>query len=294
MGEFGTNTLTLARALSPVYLDHLANNQSLFSPEPPSTVSVCQTMQDEQQSPNNLQVSPNPGNISPDQSVDLISSKSIKNVGIPEENGSHNQMGISPICESTAVTTQSCWSTASADDTFLQGFQSLNGTVTFQQFPPAPNSMFSAGLPGMNVPPPQRRAITANHNNSLRQNPNIVINNAKGYNWNTNAPQQTTFSGQQNPATLSPWGNMQQQNQQRRSVPNINALNPVKKGSFHQIPPSSFIAPSKFRRSTSFPGQIHQASLGIKPGFDYQSYDDLHRDGINSVMYNQVSIQNYN
>lgn len=311
MGDFGLDTISNVRALSPVDFDQLANNQSLFASDPFPSVCGGQIMQDDtllekpaskQQSPKQLPVSIGQGNSTSEQNGDIVTNT--VNGGLSEEK--KNDMSLSSVTQlsiglsepsTTVVTSLSSapnfWSTASADDTFVHGFQSLNGTVTFQQFPPAPNSVMNASFTGqhmsMNVPPPQRRAITAHHNFPQRQSPNVMLNNAKSYpNW-SNAPQ-TSWSSQQNPATLSPWGNVQP-NHQRRSVPNINALAPMKRATnFPQIPQSSFIAPSKFRRSTSFPGQIQQAALGMKPQFEYQAYDDLHRDGMNSVVFNQVRV----
>ncbi|XP_046576897.1 cytoplasmic polyadenylation element-binding protein 2-like isoform X1 [Haliotis rubra] len=315
MGDFGLDTITNVRALSPVDFDQLANNQSLFASDPFPSVCGGQIMQDDtllekpaskQQSPKQLPVSIVQGNSTSEQNGDIVTNT--VNGGLSEEK--KNDMSLSSVTQlsiglsepsTTVVTSLSSapnfWSTASADDTFVHGFQSLNGTVTFQQFPPAPNSVMNASFTGqhmsMNVPPPQRRAITAHHNFPQRQSPNVMLNNPKSYpNW-SNAPQ-TSWSSQQNPATLSPWGNVQP-NHQRRSVPNINALAPMKRATnFPQIPQSSFIAPSKFRRSTSFPGQIQQAALGMKPQFEYQAYDDLHRDGMNSVVFNQASRSEYN
>jgi hypothetical protein len=61
-------------------------------------------------------------------------------------------------------------------------------------------------------------------------------------------------------------------------MPNMNPF--LKKSNLsQQFSNQTFIAPSKFRRSTSFPGQMHQAAL-MKPNFDMSAIDDLQRDSV--------------
>lgn len=310
MGEYGLTLNSHVRCISPVDFNQLSYNQCSLSTE----VSPPRKMQDEsllekyaatkqaQQLPtanhenglNNsdqiirnddsvLRKGPTDGSspISEDKKNELLNTVSPLQLGLSEP-------------PATVVTSHSSappnyWSSPTADETFLQGFQSLNGTVTFQQFPPAPNAVFNAGVsPHMGltnaVPqhPPNvipRRAITAHHNfPQNRQQPNAIINNSKSYPAWSSAPQQSSWSGQNNQqTTLSPWGSVVQQ--QRKSMPNMNPVAPIKKPNFpHHINPSVF-SPSKFRRSTSFPGQIHHAALN-KSNLDYTGADDNHRENI--------------
>ncbi|KAK6185791.1 hypothetical protein SNE40_007944 [Patella caerulea] len=300
MGEFGIETTNI-RALSPVDFDQLSNNQYFFAPDP---VPVRGKMQDDALLDKTAAISKQAQQIpvstnGSDQNEDSLLKKMNNGVTTFSEEKicvpTVSQVRISEPTTSAPTTLSSAqgyWSSAPADDTFVQGFQSLNGTVTFQQFSPSTNAtnmsnvMFNTGYPGQvgvslaQQSQSQRRAITAHHNFPQRQ-PNILINNAKSYpNW-SNAPVQS-WSGQQNQATLSPWTNVQQQ---RRSVPNINALGPMKKPNFQHvsnIQQSSMVAPSKFRRSTSFPGQIQQAAMGMKQPFEYSGFEDLQnqREGV--------------
>lgn len=114
---------------------------------------------------------------------------------------------------SAASVVPSFWSTASPEDTFLQGFQSLNGTVTFQQFPPNPSTLFGTGittaphLGGLGhmaaqqqATAPQRRAITAHHNfqqqqqQQQRQQASLLLNNSKTYPAWSSAPQPSLWT----------------------------------------------------------------------------------------------------
>ena len=317
MGDYGFGLNSNVRALSPVDFNQLTNNQSLFSPEPVAT--HAHTMQDEtllseksavkQQQQPQQHSSPNPSENGGDphledsmlrknkvdgQHVSQEEKKNNNNVNDSVVNSvanSLNQLGLSEPTStviSSLATTPSFWSTATADDTFIQGFQAINGQVTFQNFPPAPNPMFNTNLApqlGLNVPqqqPPQRRAITGHHNQyqpqRQHQQSNLFMNNTKTYpTWSSAPAQQQSSWSQQNQQTLNPWGNIQQQ---RRSVPNLNPIGaPVKKPPSHhqQTNSSMMISPSKFRRSTSFPGQMQQSAIGTKPVLDFPGLDD-HRD----------------
>ena len=257
------------------------------------------------------QLSPNPESNHSDQSLEESLIRKAKSEGsspVPEEKkndsnsinsvtSSLQQLGLSE--PSTTIMTSlasapSFWSTATADDTFIQGFQALNGQVTFQNFPPAPNALFNSNLApqlNLNVPQqqaPQRRAITAQHNFQQQrqhaQQSNLFLNNTKTYPTWSSAPQQSSWSAQQNQTNLSPWGNIQQQ---RRSVPNLNPISaPVKKNNPHHHQ-SVMISPSKFRRSTSYPGQMQQAAIGTKPTFELSGLDD-HREGNSMLNFQQV------
>ncbi len=322
MGDYGFGLNSNVRALSPVDFNQLTNNQSLFSPEPHG-----HTMQDEtlleKAVVKQQQLSPN-GDQNGDQSLE----ESLLRKAKEGQNGSHeekknmnnnvndsvvnsvanslNQLGLSEPTSTAVIsslaTTPSFWSTATADDTFIQGFQALNGTVTFQNFPPAPNPMFNTNMTpqqhqlGLNhVPPqqqpPQRRAITGQHQQHQHNYPqrhqqsNLFLNNTKTYPTWSSAPQQSSWS--QNQQTLNPWGGIQQQ---RRSVPNLNPIGaPVKKPQSHHqaVNSSMLISPSKFRRSTSFPGQIQQSAIGTKPTLDFPVMDE-HREANSMLGLHQV------
>ncbi|CAL1525947.1 unnamed protein product [Lymnaea stagnalis] len=189
-----------------------------------------------------------------------------------------------PITWSAASTSAS---TLTPEETYVHGITSLNsGAVTFQQF--SSLSMNSAtGIYNSNVAfPPTQAAILAQHgrraitghsgvNNIPRQQTNLMVNTCSNPkilpNWNNS--HQASWSTQPSQATLYPPWNVQQ----RRSVPNMSALAPavVKKQTIQQqLQHSSFIVPSKFRRSTSFPGQI-QASVGVKNPYDFTTFDDV-------------------
>ncbi|XP_064604027.1 cytoplasmic polyadenylation element-binding protein 2-like isoform X2 [Liolophura sinensis] len=316
MGDYGFGLNTNIRALSPVDFDQLSNNQSLFSPDFDSP----RTMQDETllekpAAKQSQQLSPN---TTSNGSHQILIEDSVSKRGKTENSSPVNdekkseplssvssplQLGLSEhgtsINTSLASAPANFWPTATPagpDDTFLQGFQALNGTVTFQHFPPAPNTVFNTNLPphmGMNVPQQQphqpRRAITGHHNfpqnQRQHQQSNMILNNSKSYPTWSSAPQQTpSWTGQQNQATLSPWGGIQQQH--RRSAPNLqgNPMASLKKNfpqnlNHHH---SSIIAPSKFRRSTSYPGHIQQGQVGSKQSYEISGIDDFHRDGIPS------------
>lgn len=290
MGDYG---LSLASNLSGIQAK-LQNKLQFSSESPPST----RTMQDEinDRSVNKqLQQSDKSNNNSNNQNGDLnrVSKSENSNIHFPlidEKRLSNPLQGLDQPSTSTAVITShsttdtGLWSNSTADDSYLQGYQSLNGTVAFQQFPPAPNSIYSTGISshmGVNHMPqnPQRRAITAQHNfQNQRPQPSMLLNsNAKPFssNWST---QQQQWSTQNQPPTMASWNSMTQPGQ-RRSMPNMNPF--LKKSSIsQQFSNQTFLAPSKFRRSTSFPGQMHQATM-MKPNFDHMSaIDDLQRDSV--------------
>jgi hypothetical protein len=311
MGDYGFGSNSNVRALSPVDFNKLTNNQSLFSPEP-------HTMQDEtlleKPAVKPQQMSPNP-ETNGDQSLDdsLIrkpksdgqnetqEEKINANDSVNQVANSLGQLGLSEQSAvnviSSAINTPSFssdsnfWSLATADDTFLQGFPAMNGAVTFQSnfAAPAPNALFNANVApqlGMNMHhggQNQRRAITGQHNYiPQRHQPNIFLNNTKTYPTWSSAPTQSAWP-QPSQAPMNPWGNMQQQQQQqRRSVPNMNPVGAPQNKKSHpngQAFPSSLISPSKFRRSTSFPGQMQHTGLGNKHNLDCPSIAEDHRDG---------------
>lgn len=338
MGDFGLQIDKYVRALSPVDFDQLAdiNNQSFFTDPLPLSDKMQDDTLLEKSSAKQTTLSPNPLQTNGTEQLEDESSKTMKNglsVNSTEEkksdilNSSPLHLGLStadhtvPNVNVTPVSLSSSagldlnqWSSAPADDTFFQGFQSINGTVTFQQFPSAPNSVLGQSTPGFHSvshvgvsgphqqPSSARRAITAHHNFPQRQ-ANIMLNNhPKSYqNWSSNAHQPpVTWPGQQGQATLCPWASMPPQHQ-RRSVPNVSTLTPLsmKKQSIqhqiqqHQHQQQTLLAPPKFRRSTSFPGQIHQATAGIKQ-LDLNTSDDvgIHREGL--VTYQVRVFPNYN
>ena len=322
MGDYSVNINANVRALSPVDFDQLANNQSLFSPEH----SPRDTMQDEtlleKSSVNNAkqqQLSSNNGpsgdhNINdsivgkPKSEENDVSSEDKKNDLINSVASSLNQLGLSDTnhangSNGTPVTsslggvgaTPSFWSAATADDTFLQGFQTLNGVnggLPYQNFSPNPNALFNANMPPqmgmnqMNVPPQQssqRRAITGQHNVNFpqaqqqqqrqHQQTSLYMNNTnKTYPTWSSATQQNSWS-QQGQTPMSPWNNIQQQ-QRRTGVPNMNPIGAQVRKNLQSMNSSFGISPTKFnRRTTGFPGHM-PPPMGNKPGLDISNFED--------------------
>lgn len=330
MGDYSFGLNQNTRSLSPVDLTQLASNQSLFSDQATSGIM----MHDEtlvEKAGQHQQLSPHMPNMpNGDHKVDHHLEEQFRKIspcpdvpnGIYDEKkpnsltdvtNSLSQLGLSePNSAVINSSAPSFWSTATADDTFVQGFQTLNGTVTFQNFPPASNqqAMFNTNMApqgptpaqlGLNVPqqqPPQRRAITGQHNNGYgphtgfpqqqRQSSNPFLNNSKSYPAWSSAPhpqQQQSWSAvanqqpQQNQSpALNPWGNAQNVQQQRRSMPSMNPMAPNKK----PVAPSMLISPTKFRKSMSFPGQMQPSAIGTKPALDFPGLDE-HRDGGNML-----------
>ena len=321
MGDYGLGLNSNVRALSPVDFNQLTNNQSLFSPEPiphnSNNHHQNYTMQDETLVDKNgvkqHQISSNNTDNSSDQNHDVDINRKSKNDGsspsfddkknvdaVSSVTTSLSQLGLSSdpngAVISSLASAPNFWSTATADDTFIQGFP-VNGTVTFQNFPPAHNQLYNSNMaPQIGIsmaqqqPPPQtqRRAITAHHNfpQSQRQQQNMYLNNKSYPQWSSAPQQQQSSWSQQTQNTLSPWANIQQQ--QRRSVPNLNPIGaPMKKPpTHHPMNSSMMISPSKFRRSTSYPGHL-QAAIGTKPGLDIAGLDD-HRDANSMLNFHQV------
>ncbi|XP_074642587.1 cytoplasmic polyadenylation element-binding protein 3-like isoform X2 [Tubulanus polymorphus] len=254
--------------------------------------------QPQQQGQPAAQQSPN-GDAHPEQnSEDLLIRKSVSQNDeyVPDDRKidavtSPLQLGLSAEPNNTmlnSIAAPSFWSTATADDTFIQGFPAAMNGVTFQNFPPTHNALFNANMAGpqigaVNAPQqqaPQRRAITGQHTAGFppnmpqrQQQSNLFYNSSKTYPTWSSAPQQSaTWTGPQS-QQMSPWGSMQQQ---RRSVPNMNPIGAQLQQQKKNMGPSSVvISPSKFRRSTSFPGQMQQTAIGTKP-FDLTAADDQH------------------
>lgn len=291
MGDYG---LSLASNISGIQ-GKLQSNKIEFSTETSST----RTMQDEitDRSMNKqLQQSDKSNNNANNQNGELNRIPKSENSELHFTNVEDKRLGnplhgLDQPSTSTAVNTShsttdtGLWSNSAADDSYLPGYQSLNGTVAFQQFPPAPSSIYSTGISshmGMNLHQnTQRRAITAQHNfQNQRPQPSMLLNsNAKPFssNWSTQQQQQQWSTHQSQPPTMASWNNMTQPGQ-RRSMPNMNPF--LKKSNLsHQFSNQTLIAPSKFRRSTSFPGQMHQAAL-MKPNFEMNAIDDLQRDSV--------------
>ncbi|WAR22201.1 CPEB4-like protein, partial [Mya arenaria] len=287
MGEFGVGL----QSLSPVDFNRFVNNQSLFSPE-----NSPRTMQDEvsvEKSAAKQQLSPSANHIF-DQNCEstglnehlIVKSsqnegKSVENNILSSSSHSHYETN-SQLITSLANASQGLWTPPQGvpEDTYGQGtFQNVNGTVNFQHIP-ATALINSSNLMQSHVSIPtqslsQRRAITGQHNFPQRPlQQGLVFNNAKNYQQWSNAPSHTT---------LSPWAQAQLQQQQRRSVPNMNIPNFAQmknmKGFPHTQQSLSVIAPSKFRRSTSFPSQIQQAGY-TKPQMDFVGLDEIQRDSM--------------
>ena len=286
------------QSLSPVDFNKFVNNQSLFSPE-----NSPRTMQDEilveKSVATSQQLSPASNHISDKPLVSEVKHGQINIVKAVSDEKSVENSDISStlnldtgtqLITSLVNAGQNVWAPPShgvQEAEFNQGmFQNVNRPLNFQNFPPS--TLVNAGnimQTHVSVPPQslnsQRRAITAQHNFPHRpMQQGMILNNAKNY------PQWSTAHTQAQ-ATISPWAQIQQHHNQRRSVPNMNiqALAQLKKPSFPQNlqynsqinGQMSMFAPSKFRRSTSFPGQMHQATF-TKPNLEYNGMEDLHKE----------------
>ncbi|KAK2162807.1 hypothetical protein LSH36_91g04005 [Paralvinella palmiformis] len=328
MGDYGLELNSNDRALSPVDFSQLSS-QSMFSAEPldlPPTQHP--TMQDDtllEKPAVKQQISSNPESPpSPDQcSDDSILRKAPKSVTEKQHNGTQNkpeprkgnshtlsngndssvnsvitslnQLGLSEsttnVINNSLASIPSFWSTATTDDALIQqGFQTVNG-VTFQNFSPVPNPLFTAGLnpqlgmgvhtgPGsQQIASQQRRAITGQHSiGGQRQQASLFPNNSKNYaGWST-ASQPSSWSPQRQ-GNPNPWGSLQAGQRCSLNVPNVsqNSTQSAKKTSHNQsgVNPSMIISPSKFRRSTSYPGNVQPGSVASpKTGLEYVSLED--------------------
>lgn len=303
MGDHGLGIHSYVRALSPVDFNQFVNNQSLFSPE-----NSPRTMQDEilleKSAAKQQQLSPsqNFNHISEQNDESVIrNGKASMSPSLLEDKKIENNLvsaalqleANTNLITSLATASHSFWTPpqGSTEDTFVQGpFHNMNGTVTLQQYHSAHQPVLNAGLAthlsGISLPQQaniQRRAITAQHNFPQRMpQQGLMVNSEKNYPPWSSAHQQTQ-------ATPSPWAQVQQQ---RRSVPNMSGIQlaPLKKSSFPHTQPHintslSMLQPSKFRRSTSFPGQMHQAAFN-KPTVDFIGIDESQRE---SMLTYQVS-----
>ncbi|KAH3802995.1 cytoplasmic polyadenylation element-binding protein 2-like isoform X2 [Dreissena polymorpha] len=281
MGEYGVGL----QSLSPVDFNRFSNNQSLFSPE-----NSPRTMQDEiaaeKSAAKAQQLSPSANHISDQNDASFAKSEQsvLKNSHLDgklvENNiifsSAHSQLDANTqLITSLANASQGNWITQY--DVLQGAFQNVNGSVGYQ---PPSNIMVNtnAGMMQNHVIMPhqslsQRRAITAQHNFAQRpmQQHTMIPNNAKNYPQWSNAHSQST---------LSPYENLQLQQQLRRSVPNMNIPNFAQMKTIKAFPQSHSqqnLAPSKFRRSTSFPSQMHRAAF-IKPQMDFVGLDDMARE----------------
>ncbi|XP_048744586.2 cytoplasmic polyadenylation element-binding protein 2-like isoform X2 [Ostrea edulis] len=297
MGDYGVAVATNIRGFSSVNSKNVLQSKPFFPSDP-------RTMQDEniqEKSTSQLQqlthVVAENGNVhgseirnksdanslSEEKKADLLTS-----VSSTLAHGNVMESISSTAVVSSMNSPSSLWTNQPPEEAVIPAYHSLNGTLTLSQFPAVHNNMYSAGIAthmGLNMaqqpPPAHRRAITGHHNFPARQQqPGILINNnSKGYpNW-SNAPQWS--QGQT-------WGGVHSTQHQRRSVPNFPSSLTAASFQMKKSPVSyqqqitntaPLIAPSRFRRSTSFPGQMHQAAM-IKPGLDMGSLDDTHRESM--------------
>ena len=219
-----------------------------------------------------------------------------------------------PVLNTSQQTGQMLWSVPSpnvtadcsnGEYTQNQSISSLNNnncTVTFQQYSPVvasvnsissiqPSSVLGSTMGFSNQASASLishqgrsggRAITGHNSviNFPRQQPNMMVNSSNPKvltNWN-NSPQTSWGSQQTQQASIYPQWNVQQQ---RRSVPNMSILAPVaaKKQVIQQQlqQQSPYSASSKFRRSTSFPGQMQQLQSGtaLRNPYDFSTFDDM-------------------
>jgi cytoplasmic polyadenylation element-binding protein len=170
------------------------------------------------------------------------------------------------------------------EETYIQGVTMNNGGMTFQQFPTINSAMYHSGVAfptsqatSAILSQQSRRPITgySSVNNFPRHQTTLMVNTCSNPkmlpNWNNSQP--SSWSQQPQTSLYPPWNV-----QQRRSVPNMNALSPAathkKPIMQQQMQQQSFASPSKFRRSTSFPGQI-QASIGVKNPYDLSTFEDV-------------------
>ncbi|XP_077869933.1 cytoplasmic polyadenylation element-binding protein 3-like [Saccoglossus kowalevskii] len=334
MGEygFGLNTSN-SRALSPIeFYNSLNTTTSLFSSESPTMQddmladNTAGKQQPQQLSPgmdhssdNSEELSPLGKSKSEDSSPATVPDK-IKNIQADIATSSTSplhQLGFQDAGNPPLA--PSFWSTASVDDTFMQGIPTMNGGVQFQNFPPNPAQMFNTSLgPQINLPQPQqtqqhhqppaqRRAqhqptqqqqtLFPTSSQALMQQPptNIYMQPSKQYtNWSSPQQPATWAANPQNVQT-SPWGTVGgPHNQQRRSAPSLNPgpISPMKKTG-HQHP---VISPSKFTRSTSLPGTKAFPNPGLNPSFEITSVDDMKRNDHHHTMlsfHQDRNTQNY-
>ncbi len=321
MGEYGIGINYSDRALSPVDFNQLSNSQSLFSPDP---LPPRSTMQDETlllEKPAAVK----PQQLSPgsdSQTNSSIEENLLRKVkqehhqnGTQEEKKgetdhdtvssvitSLNQLGLS---EPNSITSNSMpspnfWSTATAEDNFVPGLQAVNGGVPFQSFPPAPNPIFNASLPTqISLNQHQRRAITGNQQvgGGGQRQQNIFINSTKAYPTWSNAPPQSTWSPQAQAHTPNPnpWGNHMSGGGQRSvgmhslSPGQVNGMGSKKVHNHNSghVNPAMMISPSKFRRSTSFPGQVQAPGMGSKVPQEFHGVEDQ-RDSNGMLALKQV------
>ncbi|XP_062588764.1 cytoplasmic polyadenylation element-binding protein 2-like [Saccostrea cucullata] len=273
MGDYGVAVATNIGGFSSLNSKNILQSKSIFNPDP-------RTMQDE--------------NIH-----EKTTSQHQQLTQVVAENGNvhgseiRNKSDASTLSEEKKADLLTSVSSTQAHGTVMETISSTavvsSGTSGSSLWTNQPSEETVITHMGLNMtqqpPPPQRRAITGHHNFPARQQqPGILINNnSKGYpNW-SNAPQWSHSQGQG-----QTWGNIHSTQHQRRSVPNFpSSLNAasfqMKKSpvSYQQqiTNTAPLIAPSRFRRSTSFPGQMHQATM-LKPGLEMGSVDDSHRESM--------------
>ncbi|XP_067129447.1 cytoplasmic polyadenylation element-binding protein 2-like isoform X2 [Centruroides vittatus] len=277
MGEY--NFTSSVRSLSPV--DFQTNSSNIYYP-------TENTMQDDDLllDKNGSKQQNQQNNDSTDENVDDYGPKDEEVQTTANHQLEKKETSTSDAQNTTITTTStSFWS----EDTFIQGVSTLNGTLSYQNFPVSTTNItpggFSTTIPQLtmnqmtmtqqNPPPSQhRRAITGAHNFAqMRQQPQSNL--FKTYtNWSS--PQQPTWSA--NPqSALSPWNAINLANQ-KRSVPNLNPLSALKKTT-PSVGQHTMISPSKFRRSTSLPtGKTFPHGFGTNTAFDISGADD-NRDG---------------
>ena len=282
MGDYGVSVPTNVRALSPVDLHSITNNQSLF-----------QNSGEFRFDPNNMHhhdesngivnginggingvhlntehgltekfIPKSPEVISLDEKHHTDSSDvnsvavSLTQLGLTENNTNINNS------IPTTLPSPSLWPGSnagpSADDTCVNGMPGMNGgAITFQNFSQAPGTMLTPGLGlGPNDAQQQRRPITGQQGqagNGIRPQQMFMNSSNKSYPAWSSAQQQQQAHGVWNP-NMSPW------NTQRRGLSqNVNPIGAPKK-----VPNSYILSPSKFRHN-QFPGQM---PMGGKQGLD--------------------------
>lgn len=197
----------------------------------------------------------------------------------------------------TTVTNSQLWSVTSmgtvnmSEDNLTSSHSPIKH---FQQYPSSySSSVYNNGSGSMVYPsqPSQQtaaimshqgragsgRAITGHSSNTTNYSQpqqNMLMNTHDSNhpmmpNWN--ATQQTQWCTSQSQSSLyAPWNV-----QQHRSVPNVNALTSKKQAIQPQLQQSAYLAPTNFRRSTSFPGQIQQAAINAKNSYEMPAVDDV-------------------
>ncbi|XP_066277197.1 cytoplasmic polyadenylation element-binding protein 2-like isoform X4 [Branchiostoma lanceolatum] len=301
-----------SRALSPLELYPDASTASLFSPLSPSPT---QTMQDDLLAEKSAAKQPTPQQLSPnsEQATDNLEdqlspgrkSRSPDPSPVSKENAvnkqqNHQQHQPPPLQtqtiesplqlgwqDPTVTSPTNFWSSAAAEDGFMQGIPTLNGTIHFQNFPgpaPGPSPLFGGSqlapqitLPAGSAPGQQRRSPSQQAHGFPRQTqPNMFLQNKSGSFSVWNSPQPASMWSSTPAQSFNPWGTSGQQRRSMAATGTPGPIAPIKK---QQQAPNVFA--KTYRRSASLPakGPFPQ---GTAP-FDFTGGDDIFRTDMYGV-----------